>query len=598
MSPDKKDIEEIQDNPINQLTEQLYQKYGEQAVHIALSELLGYEEIPPSIEQFVDGSDWLGSVLEDGLYVPWRKALYEIYPNPFYSPFSEICLSGSIGSGKTSVGLIGCLYDLTRIMMLKEPQKKFGLLSTTTIAYAIINLTLTSAKNVLYNRLRDMIASSPILRSKNLEALRQRGKSKTVFPKGIDIILGSRMGHALGADIIGAILDEMNFQDKVKDQAYKNYTTIERRIESRFLQPGNVYPARVWMISSKNKSSDFLEQHIKKKINSSNVKIYDYPIWEIQKYKIKYCGKTFKVFCGDATKDPRIVKNKNDIIGIDEARIIDVPIEYYNKFKDDIHNSLRDLAGKSTDSVFKYIPSVEVINKALQLNNPVFKEEIVLDLNSKGENIIDFIDTKNLITPQYPYNHRHIHIDMALGKKDRLSIVSSFIANVSTNYKTDNRTGLEIPTREPFYITEFAIAIKARSGSEIPLYKIKEFLSLLKNSLGYPLVKVTQDGFQSAQLRQDLNMMGIESEYLSVDKTKEPYEILKQALISGKWLCVKSDILKKELTGLVDTGKKIDHLSDGSKDISDGCAGSIASAYYTYCKFPQIVSEISSTFSY
>lgn len=508
---------------------------------------------------------------------------------------SHNCLSGGIGTGKTSCGLIGALYDLTRIALLKEPQEHFNLLSTTKIAYTILNRTLISARDILYDQIKDMVASSPILYEMHRKAYKEKRSIKTLFPNNIDLLTASRAGHALGAAICGAVLDELNFQDN----AYKNYLAIKRRIQSRFLQPGGHYPSRVWMLSSKDKHSSFLEDHIRENITNPITKVYEYSIWEIQKHKKSttgksiYCGKTFKVFCGDAVRDPRILKGKGDSIGLDASRVIDVPIEYYNDFKKDIYNSLRELAGKSTDSVFKYISSVELIDKALKLTNPVHREEIILDFNNRSEKIIDYIDIANLITPQYPYNHRHIHIDMALGKKDRLGIASTFIASVSNTFKRDDRTGLEIPVREPFYITELLLAIKAKSGSEIPLYKIKEFISTLINSYSYPLTKVTTDGFQSSSLLQDLNIMGINAEYCSVDRTKEPYEILKQALLGGKWLCVKSSILNKELRGLVDTGKKVDHVSDGSKDCSDACAGSVAQCYYTYVKYPQVISDLS-----
>ena len=124
-------------DPITQLTSQLLESVGEQGVYRALSQLFGYVETPPTIHEFLYNDDWLGSVLGDNVYYPWRLALNEIFPNPFISPFSEILFSGSIGTGKSTVSTIGGLYDLIRLVLLKNPQESYGLLPTKKIAYEI-----------------------------------------------------------------------------------------------------------------------------------------------------------------------------------------------------------------------------------------------------------------------------------------------------------------------------------------------------------------------------------------------------------------------------------------------------------------------------
>ncbi|MHA1866821.1 MAG: hypothetical protein ACTSXD_02005, partial [Candidatus Heimdallarchaeaceae archaeon] len=417
-----------------------------------------------------------------------------------------------------------------------------------------------------------------------------RERGHTLFKNNIGIFMGSRSSHALGMDVIGAILDEVNFQDKVADQAYNNYKAIKRRIESRFQSDTGHYPARVWMVSSKNRKIDFLDKHIEKNRNNKNVKVYDYPLWEVIGHKRNYTGKTFKVFIGDQHRDPKIIIKDLDKIGLNESRIIDVPIEHRQPFEYDLVEALKDIAGVSISSVFKYIPSIEAINKALLLKNPVYREVITLDFYDKSDILADYCDLKNIMIPQYKYCPRYIHIDMGL-KHDRLGISSSFVSDTVTIKSIDNQSGLEITLVEPQFMTEFIVTLESKTSSEIPIYKVKDFLLFLKNN-GYPIAKVTIDGFQSSNLIQDLNLLGIKAELLSVDRTKDPYDCLKHGLLQQRWLAPKCEILKVELRELVDVGKKIDHPPDGSKDLSDSCAGSVYSAYQDFQKYPSMKSLV------
>lgn len=581
----------------SQMISQISDSFGEKGLQSALSKLLGYTQTVPTIQEFIDDDKWLGNQIgekllpEQGLFPCWRAAMYEIYPNPFYSPVIECVGTGAIGIGKTTWAVAGAIYDLIRLCMLENPHKKFGLLNTTKISYAIINATLNLAGDIVYDKLYQMVITSPGIR----EFLnKSKARGHTLFNKNINVFIGSRASHALGEAIVGAILDEINFQQKVLDQAYNNYKSVKRRIESRFMDNTGSYPARVWMLSSKNREVDFLDTHISKvrgkknKRGEETVKICDLPIWAAKGHHLELSGKTFKVFIGDDHRDAKILERPTDIIGLDESRILDVPIEFGETFRYDIHNALREVAGISISSIFKLIPSIEVINKGLRLNNPVFREEIQLDLYDKSDVLMDYMDLDNLLTPQYRYCPRYIHIDMGL-KHDRLGMASSFVADTIKIKRKDPFTLLDTTIMEPLFMTEFTVAIRAKASSEIPIYKVKNFLYQLRGK-GYPIAKITMDGFQSDNLRQDLLLMGFNADNLSVDRYKDPYLCLKNAYLQGRILSAYSAILKSELRGLVDVGKKIDHPPEGSKDVSDSQAGSVFSAYQDYLRYPALKS--------
>jgi len=133
-------------NDLDLLVNQLTNNYSIDQLYPIIATSLGYEETPPTIEEFTDSDEFLGQIFWDSkknkssLYSVWRGALKEIYPNPFFSPYIEVCLSGAIGTGKTTIAKIGALYDLCRLLLLKEPQYKYNLIPTTIIEYAILNV--------------------------------------------------------------------------------------------------------------------------------------------------------------------------------------------------------------------------------------------------------------------------------------------------------------------------------------------------------------------------------------------------------------------------------------------------------------------------
>jgi hypothetical protein len=284
-----------------QLVKQLSESLGEEQTMSALAKLSGYERVPPSIADFILDTDYLGSMLgideetnRPKIYTKWRAGLSEIFPNPFYSPYLEIILSGAIGTGKSTIAVAGALYDVCKLTCLKDPQGKFKLIESTMIAYAVINATLQLAKDVLFDQLITWIESSPYFRT-----LANKSSGRTKFPKGIDIITGSRFDQVMGRAIVGAILDEMNFQTRVSDQAYNNYNAVRARVESRFLGRGGTWPAHMWLVSSKSDDTSWLQTHIDKMRLVPTVRIFEYPIWEVLKDKGIYSGETFKVFIGD-----------------------------------------------------------------------------------------------------------------------------------------------------------------------------------------------------------------------------------------------------------------------------------------------------------
>lgn len=546
-------------DPAEQLVTQLVDAHGIKSAKKALAKSSGYIDVPPTITEFMEDPYYLGDVFD--LYPVWHKSLNQIYPNEFFSPYLEICLTGAIGLGKTTVSLVGTAYDMCKLQHMVSPTEYSGLSRTTRIAFAMINANMELSKKVLMDQVDDIMEQSPYFKQLRAEALSSKARAKSYLPKNINVVKGSRFTHVLGQAVVGAVLSELNFQDRVKDQAYENYTNTLTRLQSRFMackaRTGS-YPGRIWLDSSKNDANSFVESHLESNIGNPELLLLDYAFWEVHAHRMQYSGKTFKVFTGDQNRDPFIVDHARQIVGISEEAVIDVPVEHEDRFRQNLPKSLRDIAGKGTWSSAKLIPTVERIKQALRRPNPIKKEVIHLDFFDKSQRLIDYVNLEDLASDTRP---RFIHLDLGL-KNDKTGIASTRLDGWVTTQHTDPITLETRLIKSPMFHTEWVISVAPIPGQEVPIWKLKEFIIMLRQR-GIPIAQVSTDGYQSTNLRQDLTLNGYDCRLLSVDRTKDQYTQLKDCILESRWDGVKHPLLEKELKELVDTGKKIDHPFDG-----------------------------------
>lgn len=255
--------------------------------------------------------------------------------------------------------------------------------------------------------------------------------------------------------------------------------------------------------------------------------------------------------------------------------IIDVPVEYRSSFEENLPGALMDLAGVANRSSMALIYNVEKWIACQCLDNAISKDEITLSLDGTDK-IMDFVDLKKI-----PKHNYYVHLDGAL-KGDRFGFGMSAIEKQMTVSGYDLLTGASTMRLSPSLITPIAFGIKARPGSEVPLWKVRQFLLDLRNA-GVSIMQVSTDGFQSADMRQMLAKMGFNVKYVSVDTTKDPYLKFASNVNHGLMKVPKSPILDFEVRHLENREKKIDHPDKvmvngkyvkGGKDIADGVAAS------------------------
>lgn len=572
-----------------------------------------YDQRPVDIDTFLDNPYFMGEHFADPatgkckIYPFWRETLREIYPSPFYNRYNEVLVMLGIGNGKSTVSNISCLYEIYKLLCMKDPQSYYKLLKSTIITFVIFSANKYTAENVNWPQLKAAFEDSPwfqehcpIVDDGKRVAL---DKDNCVsLPKNVAIQLGSNEKHALGKAVIWGVVDEANFQSENSHQAYNSYNAIAQRRTSRFQEADEV-PGVLWIVSSPKSDLDFVAQRIEsqRKIPTTLV-IKDIPSWEIKKDPSR-SGKTFPLFIGDTTADPKILSENDDISSYNPTRILNVPVEFRLNFEKDLIKAIMDIAGRSSVSDFALFPNANQITSLARMKNRV-NQKVVFLSSAGADEVCDFVDQSYFRDIPHKNSYRYIHVDIGL-KNDwfAMSGVYSYeIPNPEHEQKQYKGSGWEYEmfsrkeqkaeqnvdlNKNRIYVCEFILYAKNTDrAKEVPLLKIIRFINWLK-SIGYPIKIVSYDMLGRGMFSQMVSEV-CETKYLSVDRDKEMYLTLKQGVSEGIVLFPDHPILIKELRQLRDTGKKIDHPPNTgydemgfplfSKDGADALCGAVFNA--------------------
>ncbi|MCA1777485.1 MAG: hypothetical protein LC676_18300, partial [Loktanella sp.] len=194
----------------------------------------------------------------------------------------------AIGVAKTTLAIYSQAYQLYILSCLKDPHKLFDLDPSSEILIVFQSINRNLAQDVDYKRFRDMVEGSPYFEH---AFPFDRGREKEMrFPR--NFIVKPVAGHdsaAIGQNVIGGIIDEVNFMAVVEnskhnvdgtvyDQATQNYNAIARRRESRFMQLGTL-PGMLCLVSSRNYPGQFTDKKEEEAKTNPRIYIYDKRVW-------------------------------------------------------------------------------------------------------------------------------------------------------------------------------------------------------------------------------------------------------------------------------------------------------------------------------
>jgi len=522
---------------------------------------------PVSVREFVEDPYFLDA--KNILYPEVMDCLVEMN-NGLYQ---EAILTGSIGTGKTTLAIYSTAYQLFLLSCYKNPHALFGLDPTSEIEFIFQSINASLAKSVDYDRFKSLIEKSRYF--KEHFSFDKDILSQLKFPNRIIVkpVSGSEEG-AIGQNVIGGIIDEINqmavienskmsMDGGVYDQAMALYNSIAKRRKSRFMVRGKL-PGLLCLVSSRRYPGQFTdrkEEEAKKEIDlygKSTIYIYDKRTWDI-KPTGSFSGEWFEVFIGDEGRKPRVLGLGEGVSPSEEHLVMSIPEEYRMDFETDLMNSLRDIAGVSTLATHPFIVDRDSITRCMRKSKSIFNRDTVDFVDTKVT-----IDSSLFVKPELP---RFVHIDLALTGDS-----AGFVVGTVTGFKEVTR-GDVVETLPDIWV-DGALEIKPPRGGEILFYKIREVIYALKK-LGLNIRWVSFDSFQSSDGMQVLRQQGYVVGYQSMDTTTAPYEFVKAALYDGRLNMPNHTKLAHELASLEKDVKKnkVDHPSHSSKDVSDGLAG-------------------------
>lgn len=520
-----------------------------------------FDERPATLAEFL-GPDYLD--IDEDVRPGVRAVLVELMGDEVGTDrpvqYPQAILTGGIGIGKTTMAAVMLAYMVHWTLCLKDPQKYFGLMAGSRLAFMQMSTNENQAKEVIFGDLKARISNSPWFRKWPYDPA---FKNQMRFPKEIWILPGgSAETRFEGYNILGGIIDEIDSHKVTdrRDYAEMGYETIWNRVSSRFEDRGFLV-----LIGQMKKATGFAARKFSEFQANPKFLADRMSIWESRgdDFYADDDGNVEKFWFDTFRK--QIVSDQLAKIA-DSQFLIQIPTVYKEQFEINPEKALKDLAG---------IPPV-VGDPFISLRHKIVeaRERWVEHNNADSP-----LSPDGILAPWFKAQDtlkRVAHIDIAYSANgDALGLAMGHV-----------REMIEIDgERKPYIVFDLVAQFTAPGGGEIFLADIRHFIYSLRADHGFKLDAVTLDGFQSQDTIQQFQRRRLNAYYVSVDKQLLPYHDLREAIYEDRIefppYMVKSrnrlgefeEIAIKELTELVDAERKVDHPDGGSKDVADAMAG-------------------------
>lgn len=561
------------------------------------------EQIRPIVpcRQWVNDQYYSGKECVDKLYPFWKDLICDIFEGG--QKYTQICITGGIGTGKSTVGLYILVRKLYELSCYRNIAGLFGMMGNSFTAFLYFSLTKFQAERTGYAQMRSIIDGIPYFN----ELFRRDIHRNSVldFPENVRIFYGSSTGDMIGMNVIASILDEANFfgdssgSDVDYGSVVKLHDSIMSRQSSRYTRNGVNHSLSI-VISSSTFQSSYTQRMYEKSLTDPSIKYVRARLWDI-KPKGTYSSEFFYVFAGNEKFDPFIIDSTDTLcvklgVSIDpslpvkesiarlsqEYRMLidEVPVDFYNIYQSNIIQGLQDFSGLSVASTGKLFSSYSTFESCIDENiKPLFsKHEFTVETcNNDESNCIQYY----LNGIEFPHKEcpRYLHIDIG---------VATDAYGIACCYKHGSKIvdGVEVPE---FYYDFSLRIVPPPAPKRVSISRCHEFITYMRDKLGLKIGLVSFDQFQSESSRQYLTEQGFNVKYQSVDKTDTQYLFFVDCLYKN---CVHfsktfADSIHNELFNLIwyRSKKKVDHPSDtkhgGCKDQMDGVVGALYNAYTT-----------------
>lgn len=576
--------------------------------------LLTFKNKPPTAEEFLTHK-YIGA-MADSVWLPVRKMFIE-YFDPM-KPYRNAILNPSIGAGKSTFTMLALLYVAASYALMRDPWKFFNKSKTTIFAICLCAVTLTKAKEIYEEPIRQLIESADFwhfckTHKEMLDAEAELAESDTieyipwsnggavgVFRTGNNMTWKaiSNANSLLGVNILMGAMTEITFFKEAgkgwtDEKIFNFFSKLKERISNRFQ---NNYYARMILDSSPSTLEDPIQQYMS----------YDAPkdpeclVWQGSRWDLypaefpEYCDTenkdtinerginrkndyehAFQLYKGGNGKPPVVCETAGEASQYNTIDLIWCPrkqitkngtSDFFLKAKQNPIEFMKDWAGLPAGTPDRLFYRDDWIENCFDNTLHNLYGSIIALADEEPEHLI-----WNQIWPKFfykvmnkyyfYYEHdapRVVSVDQSKSR-DCTSIAMSHIE--LDPERLDEVTGRPLTV----YVTDFTIILVPKGG-HINLDAIKYFIYDLKNLGGLNIRHVAFDGWQSDPTRQFLRRAGMTVDYVSVDSNNEPYYTFYDYVTHSRWFCGKNIFVKNNMKSLHEirrqrTGSvKIDHF--------------------------------------
>ncbi len=564
-----------------------------------------YEVIPPTPEEWLT-DPFFGAEIAKSFYPENRKSFLKIHSGNY----NEVYLTGSLGWGKSYLAAASLIYDITKMLCLRDPQSSYGLDPGTPIVFFAFSTTISQASKGIGTYVLNLMKRSPFFERFMKKTAKDEAPSDVKFGKHIYLMLSTEgSGRTLGTNAIGGAIDESDFQGSVKQsktsgvasdksKARVIYDGAKRRARSRFNARGTL-PVKMYVISSKTTRRSMLVQLINEKVRAKadDVLVLDFATYHV-KDPSTFLPQTFKVFAGTESVPPHIIESIEayEALPAEYRELVEeVPMDFIDDFRSDAAEALADIAGIAVGSTGRFFKNSERIDDMIDSDRSHPFTSMTWVSGGTGQFRWDQLCTekrvrlpggvvesewKPKLNPDAP---RYVHLDMSATECATgiaVGHVGRYAEVVRRRYSEATGRYERYTERAAFIVIDFVLQVVAPPGGEIDFAEIRGLIYDLIGH-GFNVTTVSTDSYQSVDMHQRFKERGIKCKVVSTDRTTAPYTTFKNAINEGRVSVYNYPILFKEMRHLelTEVGKgdrvqvtkppKFDDGGNASKDVSD-----------------------------
>jgi hypothetical protein len=526
-----------------------------------------FVEKPVDAKTFVESPEYLGQPQLSAIQYDIVEAMSQIYRKEdledlygsvegarYYNKYTknEIILQLGKGSGKDFVSTVACAYTVYKLLCLKDPAVYYGKPAGDAIDIINVAINAQQAKNVFFKGFKSKIERSPWFAGK------YNAKADSIdFDKSVTVYSGhsERESHE-GLNLFMAVLDEIsgfasevgtgNEQGKTAENIYKAFRGT---VDSRFPDLGKVV-----LLSFPRYQGDFISQRYEAVIAEKETIEKKYTFIMNEDLPHDDPGNQFEISWDEDTiisyKIPKVLAFKKPTWEVNPTRKID---DFKIAFYTDLADAMMRFACMPTYSSDAFFKDRTKLERVMTTRNPL-------------DNFRRFDES---FTPD-PDKIYYIHADLAQ-KHDKCAVAIAHVDRwVSIQVIKDYEQVA------PIVVVDAVAWWEPRAEGPVNLSEVKQWIMNLRRQ-GFNLGMVSFDRWQSFDIQNELQAVGIKTETVSV--AKKHYEDLAMMIYEERVAMPMIPILLEEMSELkIMKGNRVDHPRKKSKDLADALCGAVFGA--------------------